>query len=320
MNIQHLLYLVEISRCGSINKAAQKLYVSQPNVSKAVKKLEKNLGFEIFERSSKGIQFTNKGTELLCYAKQLLEHVETIEEHFTSENKESTLRFSISTQHYAFTVGAFIELLSSVKNDSFSLKIREVKTSKVIEDIYSQKSEIGIIFLSEHTERFMTRLLELKDIEFHELKKISPHVFMSKDHPLAKETSVSIEQLDEYPCIIYEQEQDSLNFAEEFISVSKPKQVVYVQDRATMSNIIVHSKCYNIGTGCLLEGIMDSKLVSIPIIGNHNEIRLGWIKLKNRVFCKEINEYVTLLKKYLEKSYCGTQGTLGDGSPVRFDE
>lgn len=308
MNIQHLLYLVEISRCGSINKAAQKLYVTQPSISKAIKNLEETLGFSIFDRSSKGIQFTTKGAELLCYAKQLLEQVETIEEHFaTDEGKESTLRFSISTQHYAFTVGAFIEFLNSVNADTFSLKIREVKTSKVIEDIDSQKSDIGIIFLSQHTERFMARLLELKDIEFHDLKKIRPHVFISKAHPLAREKSVSIDQLGKYPCIIYEQEQDSLNFAEEFISVSKPKQVVYVQDRATMSNIIVHSQCYNIGTGCLLDGIMDSNLVSIPIKGEIEEIRLGWIKLKNRVVCKEIKDYVELLKKYLEKSYCGNE-------------
>ena len=71
MNILHMKYAVEISKTGSINKAAEVLYVAQPNLSRAIKELEADLGITIFDRSAKGMVPTIEGREFLSYAKQI---------------------------------------------------------------------------------------------------------------------------------------------------------------------------------------------------------------------------------------------------------
>ena len=76
MNIVHLKYAVEIARTGSLNKAAENLYMAQPNLSRAIKELEADLGIAIFERSSRGMVATPDGEEFLRYAKKILEQVD----------------------------------------------------------------------------------------------------------------------------------------------------------------------------------------------------------------------------------------------------
>ncbi len=312
MKLQQMKYLIEISKTRSISKAAQNLYMAQPSLSKAISNLEDELQIEIFERGSRGIQFTPEGAELLVYAKQLLEQVETINKRFSQQKTEETIRFSVSTQHYAFAVYAFILLLNSQGGTDFDLYLREGKTSEIIEDVFSQKSSLGVIFLSSSTDRLMRRILNEKGIEFHHLMSVSPHVFVNKNHPLNAYDKVSLAQLEPYPCLTYEQGSDSFNFAEEVVTISQPRQRVFVKDRASLINIILHSNAYNIGTGFLLTGIVDENMISIPIEDYHDNMNLGWIMMKNAVMTPEIQQYISYLHEALAKCHFG-----GTNAPYR---
>lgn len=305
MKLQQMRYLIEISKTRSISKAAQNLYMTQPSLSKAISNLEEELHIEVFERGSRGIQFTPEGAELLVYAKQLLEQVETIKKRFSQIKTEEAVRFSVSTQHYAFAVYAFILLLNSQGGKSFDLHLREGKTSEIIDDVFSQKSSLGVIFLSSSTDRLMRRILNEKGIEFHPLASAAPHVFVNRNHPLNAYEKVSLSQLEPYPCLTYEQGSDSFNFAEEVVSISQPRQRVFVKDRASLINLILHSNAYNIGTGFLLSGIVDENMTSIPIADYYDNMHLGWIMLKNAAMTPEIQQYVSFLHEALAKCYFG---------------
>ncbi|HYE83446.1 MAG TPA: LysR family transcriptional regulator [Clostridia bacterium] len=305
MTIQQLRYIVEISKYRSISKAAQSLFITQPSISKAIKDLENELGIIIFERINRGLQFTSDGIELLCYAKQLLEKVENIETRFSRKAPNKTFRFAISAQHYAFTVGAFIKYLNCQEHDDYKLYIREGKTSEVLDDIFTQRSDLGFISLSTAAEHFMLRMLGSKGIEFHLIKTMKPHVFLSKNHPLAQFPKISINQLAHYPRLSFEQNSDSLNFAEEVLTVNNSRNMVYVSDRATMNNLISHSLCYNIGSGCLLDGIIEDSIISIPIEGHQDIMKIGWIKLKNHPMDKKMSQYIELAEKSIDECYCG---------------
>jgi len=300
---------VEISKTGSISKAAQNLFMTQPSLSTAISKLEEELQIEIFERGSKGIQFTPEGAELLGYARQLLDQVETIKKRFSGKKNEETVRFSVSTQHYAFAVYAFILFLNSQGDKSFDLHLREGKTKEIIDDVFSQKSSLGVIFLSSSTNRLMRRILNEKGIEFHHLMTVRPHVFVNKKHPLTAYEKVSLSQLEPYPCLTYEQGLDSFNLAEEVVSPGQLRQRVFVKDRASTVNIIRHTNAYNIGTGFLLSGIVDDSMTSIPIDDYNDNMHLGWIKLKNSEMTPEIKSYVEYLHEALKKCHFG----LGSG-------
>ena len=98
MTLQQLRYVIEIVNCGSMNAAAEKLFVTQPSLSNAVKELEKELGIEIFLRSSRGISLSAEGAEFLGYARQVVEQAELLEQRYT-DKKPSRRLFSVSTQH-----------------------------------------------------------------------------------------------------------------------------------------------------------------------------------------------------------------------------
>ena len=109
MNIAHLKYAVEIANTKSISKAAENLYMGQPNLSRAIKSLEETLGIEIFKRSSKGIRITPEGEEFLGYARQMLAHYQLMEARYV-KNAAFKKKFSVSMQHYTFAVEAFIRM------------------------------------------------------------------------------------------------------------------------------------------------------------------------------------------------------------------
>ena len=281
------------------------MFLTQPTLSKAIKDLEEELGICILERGSSKTRFTAEGTELLCYAKQLLEQAQQIENRFINKTV-SKKRVAVSTQHYAFAVKAFIELLNREQSNDFEFYFRECKTHEIIDDVFNKKSDIGIIFLSDSTSRYLTRLLQSKDIEFTALKNFTSHVYLNKNHPLAKNGSVKMSQLEEYTCIAYEQDNNSLNFAEETVDVSGFKKVVYVRDRATALNIVSNTDSYNIGTGCLIDGIVENQIVSLPLEGYGEKMTVGYIKLKNSEITPEMEAYIEYIKGALTLSYTGT--------------
>ena len=306
MTLQQLRYIVEVSKCSTISKAAQSLFLTQPTLSKAIKDLEEELGICILERGSSKTRFTAEGTELLCLARQLLEQAQQIENRFVNQTAAKK-RVAISTQHYAFAIKAFIDLLNTEQSNDYEFYLRECKTHEIIDDVFNKKSEIGIIFLSDSTSRYLTRLLQSKDIEFTPLKNFTAHIYLRKDHPLAKCGSIKMNQLEDYTCIAYEQDNNSLNFAEETVDVSGFKKLVYVRDRATAHNIIANTDSYNIGTGCLIDDIVEKEIVSLPLDGYGEKMTVGYIKLKNSDIEPAVETYIEYIKNALTLSYTGTR-------------
>ena len=95
MNILHMKYAVEVARAGSLNKAAESLYVALPNVSRSIKELEADLGITIFDRSAKGMTLTPEGEEFIGYAKGILRQIEQVEKLYR-DGGNGKQKFSIS--------------------------------------------------------------------------------------------------------------------------------------------------------------------------------------------------------------------------------
>src|SRR5690606_20230776 len=184
MTLQQLKYILMIVSCGSISEAAKRLYISQPSLSNAVKDLEQELGIEIFLRSAKGISLSNEGMEFLSYARQVVEQAELLEQRYL-DKKPSKKLCSISTQHYAFAVQAFVSLLKEIDTDEYECTLRETRTYEIIEDVRNLRSEIGLLYLSQFNEKVLRKILRDSELVFHPLFIAEPHVFISTTHPLA---------------------------------------------------------------------------------------------------------------------------------------
>lgn len=301
MTLQQLKYIVEIVNTGSINTAAQKLFISQPSLSNAVKAVEQEFNIDIFIRTNRGVSLSSDGQDFLGYARQILEQTELLEKRYLHK-KPSRRLFSISTQHYAFSVNAFVNLIREYGEDEYEFTLRETKTHEIINDVKDMRSEIGVLYLCSFNEHVISKLLHENDLIFVELFKTSPFVFMSSRHPLAKKKRVDFTDLEPYPCLSFEQgTYNSFYFSEEIHSTIAHKKSIRVSDRATLFNLVLGLNGYTISTGVLSEDLNGSNIISVPLLSDE-VIRVGYVYNKHASLSLLGQNYIDKLKHYIAAS------------------
>ncbi|WP_424685627.1 LysR family transcriptional regulator [Enterococcus sp.] len=299
MRIQQLQYLETIVAKGSINEAAKELFLSQPSLSKAVKELEDEMGIRILHRHKSGVSLTDEGREFMIYGRQILDQVNLLEEKY-KRGIPRKQAFSVSAQHYAFVVHAFVELIRQVTTEEYQFTLRETETRNILEDLTSFKSDLGILYLNDFNRQVMLKLFKELDLEFHPLFTASPHVFVSRDNPLTSKTTVTLADLADYPYLSYEQgEAESFYFSEEILSTLDRKKNIKVSDRATIFNLMVGLQGYTISSGIISSELNDDKIVAIPL-AVADEIQLGWLKHRQVVLQPLGERYLTLLKEHIQ--------------------
>lgn len=298
MTLLQLKYIVKIVECGSMNEASHELYISQPALSSAVKELEKEMGIEIFTRSSQGIALTVDGAEFLTYARQVLDQSALLEERYKNAKPRKQL-CQVSTQHYMFAVEAFVELINSIKSDEYEFTIRETKTRDIINQVANMQSEVGILYLSDFNKDVIGKLLREKHLEFHPVFRAGLHVFLSRSNPLATRKSLSMEDLKPYPWIQYEQgDEGSFYFAEEAVWPEYSPKQINVTDRATILNFIVGLNGYTVCSGIDNEDLNSEKIVTVPLESDETML-VGWITNERAKLSRAAEIYLEKLKSVI---------------------
>ena len=164
--LQQLRYLIAVAEYGSINAAARELFATQSNLSTAIKDLEQELGVTIFTRSNRGVALTNDGTELLGYARQVIEQADMLEARY-EDGGTPQARLAISAQHYAFSVEAFVNVVERCRDSKFEFIMRETTTSQIIDDVRAFRSDIGILYLDDFNARVLQKAFADARASFH---------------------------------------------------------------------------------------------------------------------------------------------------------
>ena len=303
MTLTQLHYLMVIAETQSLNKAAEQLYVSQPSLTSAMKELEKELGITLFYRGGRGVTLTGDGAEFLLYAKQLYGQYENILEKY-GKGGSRRKKFGVSTQHYSFAVKAFVDMAKQFDMSKYEFAIRETKTASVISDVSTMKSEIGVLYLCDFNRKSMQKLLSSAGLKFHHLIDCQAYVYLWKGHPLAEETSICFEQLKDYPCLSFEQgDNSSFYLAEEILSTNDYSQVIKANDRATMLNLMVGLGGYTLCSGIICEELNGSDYRTVPFKDdeqNRNSVmEIGYVTRKNSILSRIGELYVKELKHCL---------------------
>ncbi|WP_274653327.1 LysR family transcriptional regulator [Paenibacillus humicola] len=300
MTLQQLKYILTIVRCGSISEAAKQLFISQPSLSSAVKEIEQEIGVDIFLRTSKGIVLSNEGAEFLSYARQVVEQAELLEQRYMNKKPAKKL-FAISTQHYAFAVQAFVSLMKDLNTNEYECTFRETRTYEIIEDVRNLRSEIGILYLNDFNRKVIEKILNDSELRFHPLFVAKPHVFISSAHPLAAKPLIEIEDLDEFPCLSFEQgEYNSFYFSEEILSTRLYKKKISVSDRATLFNLLIGLNGYTISSGVLNEDLNGEHIISVRLQTEEN-MQIGYITNKKANLSRLAADYVRKLKSVISE-------------------
>lgn len=301
MTLTQLRYVVAVAGERSMNEAAKKLFISQPSLSAAVRELETEIGIEIFRRTGRGIMLTPEGEEFIGYARQVTEQCQLIETKYVQ--KENIRRkFGVSMQHYTFAVNAFVEMVKQFGMEKYEFAVRETKTYEVIEDVKNFKSEIGILYLNEFNSKVLNKLFAEYDLEFQEILRCSIYVYLWKGHPLATKQEITLEELEDYPCLSFEQgNYNSFYFAEEVLSNYQYKQLIKANDRATLLNLMVGLNGYTLCSGIICEELNGSDYCAVKLKSDE-KMSIGYLKRKGIALSELGQKYIEELSKYKDKA------------------
>ncbi len=298
MTIQQLHYAITISETGSINKASELLYVAQPSLTSSMQELEKEFGLTIFHRSGRGVTLTPEGAEFILYARQVYSQYEGFMDRF-GKAKNRKKKFSVSTQHYSFAVKAFVELVKEFDTSQYEFAIYETQTKAVISDVANMKSEVGILYLSDFNRSAMGKLLRTAGLEFHPLITCNPYVYLWSGHPLAKKESIRFEELQDYPCLSFDQgDAGSFYYAEEVLSTSEYLRTIKTNDRATMLNLMVGLYGYTLCSGIICEELNGSDYIAVPFASD-SVMEIGYVTKKNTIPSSIGSLYIEKIREYL---------------------
>lgn len=198
MNIIHLKYAVEVEKTGSITKAADHLFMGQPNLSKAIRELEKSIGITIFKRTSKGVVPTREGKEFLSYAKSILMQIEQVESLY-KPNDEQKICFSISVPRASYITYAFTRFMQTIDlNQSIKMNFKETNSMEAIGNILEYDYHLGIIRYPVVYEKYFLKLLADKELSAKTIWEFEYLILLSREHPLVQKETLSLEDLNPY--------------------------------------------------------------------------------------------------------------------------
>ena len=244
LNLQHLRYLVEVQKYGSITKAASVLFMGQPNLSKAIKEIENEMNITIFKRSARGVIPTAKGEEFLEYAKAILVQVDKMEALYKNVNTEN-VSFSIGIPRASYITYVFTQFLNKLdKSKHIDVHIKESNSMSIINSVAECECNLGIIRYDTNYEDNFLSLLDEKKINYVTLCEFNYVVIVSKDNPLASGEYVSSHELLNYIEIVHDD--DTVPYVTNtFLNLNRSKNSfindtskIYVCERASQFDIL----------------------------------------------------------------------------------
>ena len=290
ITLQQLHYFIEVAAEGSITGAAELLYVAQPTMSAAMKDLESRVGRTLLVRSARGVTLTDEGAEFLGYARQVVEQMSLLEQRYLGQPPSRRL-LGVSAQHYSFVVEAFIRMVRSGDAEQYEFSLRETRTWDIIEDVRTLRSEVGILYRNDFNRKVIDKLLRDSGLAFHPLFVAVPHIFISRQNPLASRERVTLDDLADLPRLTFDQgANNSFYFAEEILSTLSSKREIRVSDRATIFNLLIGLDGYTISTGIVSDDL-DPEIVAIPLEVDES-IEIGWISHSGIPLTEQAQRYL----------------------------
>ena len=284
MNIHHIHYAIEIAHYGSFNKAAANLFISQPSLSRAIKELENDLGFELFIRTPNGVLPTHQGQEFLRRARHLNEQYIALQEQYVINNRFPVVQLSLAAFRCVIVEYLLINLYNRYKDREYlNLCVCEERMEKIIDHVFDGLYTVGLILVSEENRDIFYQKCVSRDICWTPISDFSAYAQVGRDHPLAENTSVSLEELLPYPRAAMAQDAMEPTLYGSHGHGYNPnnlKSRIVVNDKSTMYALLTNTDAYYIGLDLsnLRRGNRD--VCYIPIRDLNNSYSLIFLHLQ----------------------------------------
>ena len=203
MNVLHLKYVIEVEKTGSISKAAENLYMNQPQLSKAIRELEESLGISIFKRSSKGVVPTTVGADFIMDAKGIIAQIQRLETTYNPKKSEM-VTLDVASARCEYITEAFSRFLQKIKNESREkITFRETNTMRAIKNVATGENNLGIIKYNAAYEQYFTQMLEERELKYELLWEYDELIAVSEKSPLARLDAAEEKDLNEMTQILF---------------------------------------------------------------------------------------------------------------------
>ncbi len=237
MNTTQMKYALEIAQTGSITAAAQNLFLSQPNLSKAMKELEEEIGIKIFIRSTKGVKPTREGAEFLANARVIYEQIINFDAMYTSDKSNKT-NLTFCGPRATYISLAFTDFLNTLHDRKhISVNIRELGTKSTIEHVAGGEAHIGVVRYIDVSENYMMTILRERGLECEPLLEFEPVLVMSEKHPLASKEEIFESELDEYIELVHGDMEEQTSSGKQLLRKRTSKRI-YLYERASQGDIL----------------------------------------------------------------------------------
>ena len=296
MQIQQLTYFVTVAEQGSINKAAEKLFVTQPNLSKAISNLESELKVRIFDRTNKGVILTDEGKKLYQYARTILNQMELIQGLSSAERP----RILSIASYPIITMGRLVSTFYNAhKQDGISLKLVEQRMQQVIESVEGGSAEIGFVMSNNVQVKELKHMLHFKNLVYNPLGVDTWYVNVGPNSPLYQQNEVTMQQLLRYPIVRLPDDYFSnLTFYLKIdgVRLTEHKKVIYVSDSAAILAMLRNTDVFRFTPGLSAPDYAGLGIRTIPIRNCDVKIDVGWLQRKREVLSPEAQDFVHLLE------------------------
>ncbi|MEG2372042.1 MAG: LysR family transcriptional regulator [Hydrogenoanaerobacterium sp.] len=297
MDIKHLEFFVAVAHYGSINKAAQALYISQPHLSHIIKDFEENVGFPLFKRTKQGVVLTTEGEQFLEHSSVILKELENLK-NFSHKLHTCKDCLTVSMTKFSHTMESFNEVCANnEKKDSFSYRLNEGTTVEVIDDVASGVADVGVIHFASNEAQILMDSFKEKKISFKPIASMIPHICISKNHELIRQNkAATLASLKGYGFVRYfgQYEDFIYSIATKNIRLdlnNSPK-IAYVYGRATLLHLIASSNFYTIGIKEFLTQNSMYNMLSIPIKNCSEHLEFGIITAEGAELSESANEFI----------------------------
>ena len=303
INLKHLECFIKVAQLGSINKAAQALFISQPHLGKIIHDLENEMGYLLLNRSNQGVTLTPEGEEFLKHAVRVLEEMNCLRRPSIKTAEFNHL--SVSMTKFSHVMESFIEVvLNHQDQPSFSHRLYEGNAEEVIDDVLSGRATVGVFHFDSKRRREMEKLLSSQRMVYRSLAYVEPHIVISKNHPLVRQHKpITLQALAPYGMIRYLGQYDDLahNLFETQLQgmESNNSKVIYLSNRQSLMRLISVSDFYSIGIHDFEMQDAGYKAMSVPISGCDFMFEFGYVKMEGEPLSDITQEFIENVKARL---------------------
>lgn len=306
MRIEQLRHVVEIARCGSMRQAALNLYISQPNLSVSIQNLEEEVGYQIFTRSSRGMQLTKAGKAFVDYAAPVVSQFERLTNLKQDIGQLQSNYFSVAILPYRYLTEAAIQLYNRHLATPIHLSLMDGDRSSIIEMVANNEVELGVLGIFSPFYEEMVRQLEEKELRFVRLDQIKVCALIGKAHPqfysendyitceeLRGKTFVGFDEMESGP---FSPLPDILGLGNEVCPhriYAKSWSIILDIVRSTDSFSIVATNRKAYTTIPYYDGVRSLELLDCDCYNI-----MGWITRKNAVLSDLAMEFLSILSSY----------------------